>query len=752
MSLILVAKKSGKRVDLSKVVKNGKYTELAVPGEEYYVIDSETGKTPADIEVSRSGDDLIIKSPSEDITVVIDEFWHDCTPETQCYAIFDVPAVDGLEAGQVTVTQVGPDVSAFKPGMVGILPEDKVIAPWIWAGLGAAALLGGLASGGGGGGGGSSQPSKDTTAPEIKDGSLDVSGDGKQVTGKTEPGATVTVKDENGKTIGTGTADQNGNFTIPVNPPKTNGETLTVTAQDKAGNTSEPETVKADDSTAPVIKDGSLDVSGDGKQVTGKTEPGATVTVKDENGKTIGTGTADQNGNFTIPVNPPKTNGETLTVTAQDKAGNTSDPETVKADDNTAPAAPTNLDVSDDGSSVSGKAEPGATVTIRDENGNPIGEGKADQNGDFNIPLDTPKTNGESLTAEATDGAGNTSSKADVKADDTVKPDAPKDLVVSPDGSHVSGTAEPGTTVTIRDEKGNPIGSDIVKPDGTFNVGIKPPKTNGELLTAEATDGANHTSPQADVTAGDTTAPTKPIGIEFLDDNNPKTPDGEPVTLSRNEFDGASDKSVAVRVFLPKDGSVKAGDSLIVKAGDETITVPLETQHIKDKFVDVDVPTTVGDGATGPLSVSAQLQDASTNKNTSEPFTAEATVDRTADGVPNIAFSENINGDKFLRLDNTEVLSDGNNTTKVRVTLPAGMEDQDTAKVIIEGKEYTVDLTAKKVYEKGATPESGFELVHDTATNTNYADITGITVVGKTELNASVEMVQAGKNLQLVIK
>lgn len=156
MSLILVAKKSGKRVDLSKVVKNGKYTELAVPGEEYYVIDSETGKTPADIEVSRSGDDLIIKSPSEDITVVIDEFWHDCTPETQCYAIFDVPAVDGLEAGQVTVTQVGPDVSAFKPGMVGILPEDKVIAPWIWAGLGAAALLGGLASGGGGGG--SSQP------------------------------------------------------------------------------------------------------------------------------------------------------------------------------------------------------------------------------------------------------------------------------------------------------------------------------------------------------------------------------------------------------------------------------------------------------------------------------------------------------------------------------------------------------------------------------------------------------------------
>ena len=49
MGLILVEKKSGKRIDLSKVLKNGKYTELAVPGEEYYLIDSATGKTPEDI-------------------------------------------------------------------------------------------------------------------------------------------------------------------------------------------------------------------------------------------------------------------------------------------------------------------------------------------------------------------------------------------------------------------------------------------------------------------------------------------------------------------------------------------------------------------------------------------------------------------------------------------------------------------------------------------------------------------------------
>ncbi|BFQ92276.1 hypothetical protein [Gallibacterium anatis] len=44
MSLILIKAKSGQRIDLSKVAKKGKYVELAVAGEEYHVIDSETGK------------------------------------------------------------------------------------------------------------------------------------------------------------------------------------------------------------------------------------------------------------------------------------------------------------------------------------------------------------------------------------------------------------------------------------------------------------------------------------------------------------------------------------------------------------------------------------------------------------------------------------------------------------------------------------------------------------------------------------
>ncbi|MFU2137066.1 hypothetical protein [Gallibacterium anatis] len=156
MGLILVEKKSGKRIDLSKVLKNGKYTELAVPGEEYYLIDSATGKTPEDIKVTRSGNDLILKSEKENVEVIIDDFWGKCDDEQQCFAIFDVGASEGADAGQVIVTQVGKEFSSFpeiEAGMSGTLAEGDSFSPWLY-GLAGLAILGlGAAAAGGSGGG-----------------------------------------------------------------------------------------------------------------------------------------------------------------------------------------------------------------------------------------------------------------------------------------------------------------------------------------------------------------------------------------------------------------------------------------------------------------------------------------------------------------------------------------------------------------------------------------------------------------------
>ncbi|WP_241609075.1 Ig-like domain-containing protein, partial [Rosenbergiella epipactidis] len=64
---------------------------------------------------------------------------------------------------------------------------------------------------------------------------------------------------------------------------------------------------------------------------------------------------------------------ETLTVTTTDTAGNTSAAATTTAPDTTAPAAPTDIAVNGDGDTVTGNAEAGSTVTIKDADGNTLG-------------------------------------------------------------------------------------------------------------------------------------------------------------------------------------------------------------------------------------------------------------------------------------------------------------------------------------------------------------------------------------------
>ncbi|STQ09805.1 putative outer membrane adhesin like protein [Enterobacter cloacae] len=67
------------------------------------------------------------------------------------------------------------------------------------------------------------------------------------------------------------------------------------------------------------------------------------------------------------------------------------------------------LQFSPDGKTVSGTAEPGSTITLKDADGNVIGTGKTGSDGKFTIDLGTPLTNGEQITATATDSSGNTS-------------------------------------------------------------------------------------------------------------------------------------------------------------------------------------------------------------------------------------------------------------------------------------------------------------------------------------------------------
>ncbi|HFU4006962.1 TPA: Ig-like domain-containing protein, partial [Streptococcus suis] len=101
------------------------------------------------------------------------------------------------------------------------------------------------------------------------------------------------------------------------------------TSTDKAGNESdpsEPKVATTPDTTAPEAPVVNAPKEGD-TTVTGKTEPGATVTVTFPDGSTATT-TADEDGNYTVdvPAGVELKEGDKVTATATDKAGNVSEP------------------------------------------------------------------------------------------------------------------------------------------------------------------------------------------------------------------------------------------------------------------------------------------------------------------------------------------------------------------------------------------------------------------------------------------
>ncbi|PWC10257.1 Ig-like domain-containing protein, partial [Brenneria corticis] len=340
---------------------------------------------------------------------------------------------------------------------------------------------------------------------------VNISEDGSAISGEAEPGGKVTITDIAGNVLSSMTVGDDGHFTLPLPPSLTNGETISVVVSDAAGNVSAATTVSAPGSTPP-SEPTDLSVAEDGAAVSGSADVGSTVTITDAAGNELGRVTVGEDGNFSVPLSPALTNGEVINAVASDAAGNTSATVTLNALDTTAPSAPTDLLVAEDGAAVSGRAEAGGTVTVTDTAGNVLGSTIAGEDGRFTMALSPALTNGEVINAVVSDAAGNTSAEISVTAPDATAPDntapsAPADLLVAEDGTAVSGSAEAGSTVTITDAAGNVLGNVAVEDDGRFTVPLSPAQTNGETISLVVSDAAGNASVAESVTAPDTMAP-----------------------------------------------------------------------------------------------------------------------------------------------------------------------------------------------------------------------------------------------------
>ena len=388
-------------------------------------------------------------------------------------------------------------------------------------GLGAAGLAVAAASGGGdsdrgedddssgnpanpGPGPGPGTVAPDREAPAAPSGTI--RGDGSQISGRGEPGATVEVRDAVGTVIGSAVVAADGSYTIPLSPPQADGQPLVVTQTDPAGNTSAATSLTAPDITAPVAPTAAIDATG--ATVTGRGEAGATVTIRNPAGTVIATAIVAAEGTYSATLSPAQANGGTLSVVQTDAAGNASPAITLPAPDITAPTAPTAA-VDPIGTTVSGRGEAGATVTIRDAASTVIGSAVVLADGTYVVSLTPAQAKGGSVSVIQTDTAGNISAATVVPAPDITAPAAPT-AAIDATGAIVSGRGEAGSTVTIREAAGAVIGTAVVGADGTFTAPLTPAQANGGTLSVVQTDAAGNASSSAVLLAPDITAPAPP--------------------------------------------------------------------------------------------------------------------------------------------------------------------------------------------------------------------------------------------------
>ncbi|PWD83463.1 hypothetical protein DC081_09605, partial [Ignatzschineria cameli] len=257
--------------------------------------------------------------------------------------------------------------------------------------------------------------------------------------------------------------------------------------------------------------------------------------------------------------------------------------------------------MSEDGLSVTGNGEPGATVVIKDDKGDELATGTVDEDGNFTVELDSP-TDGSDITVGLVGEAGNKSEEVIVPTPDKVAPEAPTNLSVGSDGKSVSGKGEPGAKVVIKNNKGQEIATGTVNSDGSFKVNLKNP-TDGSDIKVGLVDGAGNKSPEVTKSTPDKVAPDAPTNLSVGSDGKSVSGKGEPgakVVIKNNKGQEIatgtvnSDGSFKVNLKNPTDGSdVKVG--LVDGAGNKS---PEVTKSTPDK-VAPDAPTNLSVGSDG---------------------------------------------------------------------------------------------------------------------------------------------------------
>ncbi|WP_323739951.1 biofilm-associated Ig-like repeat protein Blp1 [Acinetobacter oleivorans] len=348
---------------------------------------------------------------------------------------------------------------------------------------------------------------------------------GQNFTAQAEANTQIEVKNAAGEVIGSGSTDSMGNASGYLYQVHLHGEELTFVVVDKAGNCSAEVKQNAliDDIAPNAIEN--IIFNENGQNFTAQAEVNTQVEVKNAAGEVVGSGYVDSAGNVSGYLNQVYLKGEELTFVVIDQAGNRSvEVKQAAFLDNTAPENATNLVFSEDGSYLTGMAEPNATIQIFDHNGQLVNQWNNNVNwdGTFNISLDSNYLHGEEFKVVVVDRAGNMSGGVTVKAPlDDIAPVAASNLMFSEDGSSLSGVAEPNTFIQIFDQNGQQMNTwnQSVNADGTFTIFFGTYNLHGEEFIVTVKDRAGNVSEAVSVKAPFDDIAPNPIKNIVLDAN-----------------------------------------------------------------------------------------------------------------------------------------------------------------------------------------------------------------------------------------
>ncbi|MDY6215632.1 Ig-like domain-containing protein [Actinobacillus porcinus] len=444
------------------------------------------------------------------------------------------------------------------------------------------------------------------------------------VEGKTEPLAEVTIKDKNGNVVGKGTADENGDYRIPVverdkgDNDINSGDKLTVIAKADGKNPTETKV------TVPNAEDNGVTIKHTGDSVgpenppvinkdpnTGETQ----IQFPDDNGDTKeveidytpkgGDSTTpdhinvekDKDGNVDVeykpgdnefPINIDRTSnpdggsetGVTFTPENQDK------PIKIEVEKDKDGNTTTNVELTPDG-----KDKPINIEVKKDENGNIVVEIK-DQDGkviggEDQLP-DNVKVDGNGTVKIDTDGNKDTPADTVINSDGSIS--VPPGVTVKPDGNvEIDTDKNPGTKPTkpiVIDPEGN-----VTIPDGATEPGTNIDATGKDLAgNPSDTNGVESTEPANPNPNGGTPLPPKltanedgsvTVTLPTADKDGTPVKDDDKVVLTFDKEPAAGTTTAEeVKVTLVKDGdtwkvypATTPADLVTVK-NDGTVTIP----------------------------------------------------------------------------------------------------------------------------------------------------------------------------------